>query len=172
MFLLKTVTPGQAAGKVAEAYSVFPKEFGVPAPLQLMSASPELLAQRIEGIRYYMSHKKLTAPLLAAIRYLAASKANFPFCTELNGGLLMKMGMTAEETATLKNDPKASSLEPDEAAMLAFVAKALNDPASVAQDDIQALRDLGYADSDIFDALAHAANMTAGALLYKTFARE
>jgi len=172
MFLLKTVDPKQATGSVAEAYAVFPKEVGVPTPLQLMSASPGLLERQAATIRYYMNHPKLTFPLLAAIRFLAASKINHPFCIEFNGGVLMKMGLTAEEMATLKDNPGASSLEPDEAAMLAFVAKALNDPASVAEADIQALRELGYADSDIFDALAHAANMTAGALLYKTFVRE
>lgn len=40
MFLLKTVKPEEATGEVAKAYGVFPKEVGVPAPMQLASASP------------------------------------------------------------------------------------------------------------------------------------
>jgi alkylhydroperoxidase family enzyme len=172
MFLLKTVKPEEAAGKVAEAYKVFPKEVGIPTPLQLMSASPGLLERQTGVIGYYMSHKKLTFPLLAAIRYLAALKTGHAFCTEFNGGMLLQMGMSASDLADLKSDPKTSNLEPEEAAMVAFVAKALDDPASVTKADIEALRGQGFEDADIFDALAHGANMYAGSVLFKAFVRE
>ena len=42
MFLLDVVKPEDAAGKVAEAYSVFPEGIPVPEPLVMMSASPDL----------------------------------------------------------------------------------------------------------------------------------
>jgi hypothetical protein len=55
--------------------------------------------------------------------------------------------------------------------MLRFVLTAVANPAAIGPADLDALRGLNYADSDIFDALAHAGNMVAGTLLYKTFAR-
>jgi|GEM_PF-4887482 len=44
MFLLETIKPGEATGPVAEAYSIFPPEIGVIPPLELLSASPGMLA--------------------------------------------------------------------------------------------------------------------------------
>lgn len=63
MFKLKTVKPEEATGKVAEAYSVFPAGIPVPAPLILMSASPDLLQPQSQVIRHYMTHSKLDIKL-------------------------------------------------------------------------------------------------------------
>ncbi len=172
MFLLNTVEPAQATGKIAEIYSIFPKEIGVPLPLQLLSASPGLLQRQAETIKYYMSHPNLTFPLLAAIRYVAATKAGHTSCIQLNGTMLLKMGMTPEQMAKMFEDPKESPLEEREIAMFTLVLHALDAPASVTAADIDAVRSHGYTDGDILDAVGHAANMTAGAVLFKTFARE
>ena len=43
MFLLETQHPDQATGTVAEVYAQFQGRMDVPAPLRLLSASPELL---------------------------------------------------------------------------------------------------------------------------------
>jgi len=172
MFLLQTVNPAEATGKTAEVYGIFPKEVGVPLPLQLLSASPGLLERQAQMIKYYMSHPNLTFPLLAAIRYAAASKAGHTSCVQLNGGMLLKMGMTPDQMAAMLANPKESPLEEREAAMFSLVMRAVDAPASITAADIDAVRAHGYTDGDILDAMGHAANMTAGALLYKTFVRE
>ncbi len=171
MFLLETIKPGEATGPVAEAYSIFPPEIGVIPPLELLSASPGMLAIHTRSLRYFMSHPNLSAPLLAAIRYVSAAKSGHPFCEPFNGGLLTRMGATPDSLGKLTSE-QDSVLEPREAALLAFVAKALEAPASVTQDDIEGLRARDYLDSDIYDALAHAANMVAVSVMYKTFVRE
>lgn len=171
MFLLHTVRPEEAQGKVAEIYGAFPKEIGVPLALQLMSASPGYLERQFDVIRHFMSHPNLGFQLLAAIRYVVAAKVGHKACEDLNGGLLLRMGMTPEELAALLSDPAKSPLEEREAALFAFVLRAFEEPASVTAADVEALRGLGYADSDVFDALAHAAGMQAGSVMYKAFAR-
>ena len=172
MFLLDTVAPAEATGKTAEVYAAFPKEIGVPLPLQLLSASPGLLERQFELIKYYMGHPNLTFPLLAAISYVAAAKAGHTSCVQLNGGMLMKMGMTPDQMAQLADNPQDSPLEERETAMFSLVIRAVDAPSSITAADLDAVRGHGYTDADILDAMAHAANMTAGALLYKTFVRE
>lgn len=172
MFLLHTVAPAEATDSVAQAYATFPKEIGVPRPLQLASASPKILDLRVASIRYFMSHPKLSPALQAAIRFVAASKVDYKSCVDLNGGILTKMGVEQTELADLAGNPAGAPLEDAERAMLAFVGKAMDAPTAVTPADIQALRDLGYADADIMDAMTIAGNMVGTAVVYKTFVRD
>jgi hypothetical protein len=57
MSLLKTVKPEEATGLVAEIYKPIQEMMGVvPAPMQLMSASPGMMAARMPMMKYYMEH--------------------------------------------------------------------------------------------------------------------
>lgn len=169
MFLLNYVKPEEATGKVAEIYEKFPKEVSVPLPLQLSSASPGLLAHQMNFIGYFMQHEKLSFPLLTAIRYVCATECAYDYCTGFNKNLLMAQGMTETELETLKSDPESSPLEDPEKKMLKFVMKAVKDPKSVGKSDIEELRSAGWADSDIFDALAHGTNMISAGIINQAF---
>ena len=171
MFLLNCVKPEEATGKIAEIYGTFPKAVGVPEPLQLMSATPGLLEIQVNVIKYFMGHPNLTFPLLASIRYLSAVHFNYDYCIGFNGKILQAAGATDADLEAMKKDPMNAPLEDKEKSMLAFVIKALKDPKSVEKADIDTLRDLGWTDSDIFDALAHGANMSAAGIIYNAFAR-
>jgi|GEM_PF-4714642 len=82
------------------------------------------------------------------------------------------MGATPDSLGKLTSE-QDSVLEPREAALLAFVAKALEAPASVHSGrPSRACAPGTILDSDIYDALAHAANMVAVSVMYKTFVRE
>ena len=73
MFVLKYQQPEEATADVAKIYNIFQqKRTQVPAPLQLMSTSPEMLNLVFSQISYFMHHPTLSFPLLAAIRLLAA----------------------------------------------------------------------------------------------------
>lgn len=171
MFLLKTVSPDGAAGKVAEIYSIFPKQIGVPLPLQLMSASPEMLGRQTEIIKYYMSHPKLSFPLLAAIRFLSASECNYGFCISFNKNILMAQGMSESDVEAMIQDPETAPLEDNERAMLKFVVAAVRSPNEVQHSDIEKLRDMGWTDTDIYDAVAHGANMVGASIVNNAFTR-
>jgi hypothetical protein len=47
--------------------------------------------------------------------------------------------------------------------------KAVKTPDAVEQPDVDKLREQGWTDSDILDALAHGTNMIASSILMKTF---
>lgn len=171
MFLLKTHSPEEAAGKVAEIYSIFPKQIGVPVPLQLLSASPGILERQAEMIRYFMTHPRLTPGLLASIRYAVAAKTGHKACEALNIGILKSMGMEDAEIAKLPAAPSSAPLEEHEEKMFSFVLRAFDDPACVTENDVKALNAAGWTDSDVLDALYHAASMLAGSVLFKAFVR-
>jgi hypothetical protein len=171
MFQIATVSPDQATGKVAELYAAFPKEWGIPEPAKLLSASPGYMERYFATMGYFRSHPNLSAPLLASIRYAVAAKADHVACVDWNGCVLNKMGASAADLEALRAGADKTILDERENAMLRFVLKAVDNPASVGPQDLDALRGLNYADSDIFDALAHAGNMVAGTLIYKTFSR-
>jgi alkylhydroperoxidase family enzyme len=170
--LLNTVAPEEATGSVAAAYGIFPKEIGLPVGMRLLSASPELLEGQVAYIKHSMRHKGLSAPLMAAIRYVSAQKSGHKACISLNSGMLQRMGMETVEVEALLENPAAAGLEPREATMLEFVLQALDAPGSVDKQVIEKLRSLNYSDADILDALNVAARMHAASILYKALVRE
>ena len=170
MFILNHVKPENATGKVAEAYSIFPPEIPVPDPLIIMSASPELVHLQSAVIRHYMTHEKLDMGILATIRYLVANEHDYQFCINLNSGLLkMAGGMTDEELEALRKDPESAQLEESQKALLLFVLKVVRTPEDVSEADIDALRQLGWSDKDIFEAAFHGTSMIGASKLYKAF---
>jgi len=157
---------------VADAYSIFPPEIPVPDPLILMSASPELTHLQSGVIRHYMTHEKLDMGLLAMIRFLVANEQDYQFCINLNSGLLkLAGGMSDEDIETLRKDPVSAPLEEFQKALLLFVLKVVTTPEDVGEADIDALRQLGWSDKDIFEAAFHGTSMIGASKLYKAFVK-
>ncbi len=155
MALIKTVPPSEAEGSVKEAYSVF-ENMGIepPLPFQMMSASPGIMSLQAGMTHYFIDHPTLEFPLLAHIRLLVAHEENYPFCVGFNQGLLKNLaGLKEDQIETIKADPERAALDPKNKAMLLFVLKAVRDPAATEQRDVDALHELGWTDSDIFDAV-------------------
>lgn len=57
MSVLNHLKPEDDTGKVAEAYSIFPKGVPVPAPLLLMNASAILPKPKVTFDRFYLRFK-------------------------------------------------------------------------------------------------------------------
>lgn len=168
MFLINHVTPEKAEGAVAEVYSMFPPERGVPHSLQIFSASPEMLTRQAEIIKYVSAHPNIDFPVGAAIRFLAASHFGHDYCINLNGDMLKATGVTDEQLAQLAENPSCV-FEDKDAALLTFVIKAVATPTEVGQKDVDAARNAGWTDADLFDAVAMGAMMSAAGVVYKTF---
>lgn len=169
MSYLKTVSPEDATGQVAEVYKPIMEMAGmVPAPLQLMSASPGLLALQKTVIDYYSTHPTLNQGLLALIRLLIAEEMQYDYCISLNSNILKMMGIASDDQlAAVMADPGQAPMDEKEKALLAVVIKACAKPETVQEADVQALRDLGWQDSDILDAISHGLMMVQGGILAK-----
>ena len=170
MALIQTVSPENAEGDVKEIYDTLQKNIGmIPAPMQLTSASPWWMKIMWQSVQYYTQHPNLSFALLSTIRYLVAQQYNYVFCTGFNKNFLMMQGMSEDDIQKVVEDPLQAPLEDKERAMLAFVMKAIKTPDAVAEEDMKQLRDLGWTDTDIFDALTHGTNMIGSSILMKAF---
>ncbi len=172
MFLVNTVERDKAEGVVARAYQAIPAQIDIPVPLRLMSASPGLMEREVNVIGYFRTHPRLSPALLASIRYVASEKFGYAPCAVFNAQLLRAQGMSEAEIAALSCKPAETPLSDEEAALLAFVSRVLDDPASAARADIEALTALGWQESDVLDAVSMAARMKGYTLLYRVFVRD
>jgi hypothetical protein len=170
MALISTVSPEKAEGSIKEGYDMFMKNIGIiPKPMEMMSASPALFETQLRRIQYFATHPRLSFPLLTHIRYLVSRNLSYPFCTDFNKHLLKKQGIEDADIRKMEEDPSQSLLEENESAMLAFVIKAVKSPGSVTPGDIQKLKDLGWQDGDMLDALSQGVSMIDHAIMMQVF---
>ena len=160
MSLLKTVRPGEATGEMEKIYQAFIDSVGtVPPPFLMYSASPGIQGIQAETIRYYQERSNLSSLLIALIRYLTAVGLDLEPCIEFNMRVLKVHGMSDEQVADLKMNPASAPLDEKDGWLLAFVIKAVRAPETVSEGHVQKLRQLGWTDTDIFDALNIACTM-------------
>ena len=170
MALIKTVTLENAEGKMKTTYDMFMQNLGIiPRPLEMMSASPAIFDYQLQRIQYYTDHPTLSFALLSHIRYLVARNLNYSFCIDFNKHILKKQGLGDDDIHKMEADPTKSLLEEKDSAMLAFVVKAVKAPGSVQADEISRLKEMGWEDRDLVDALAHGVNMIDHSIMMEVF---
>lgn len=170
MALISTVPPEKAEGIIKEGYDMFMKRIGIiPRPLEMLSASPALFELQLRRIAYFAKHPRLSFALLAHIRYLVAHNLGYGFCMDLNKHTLKKQGIEEADIRTMEADPSQSLLEENESAMLVFVVKAVKSPGSVTAEEVQGLKDMGWEERDMVDALAQGVSMIDHAIMMQVF---
>lgn len=171
MALIETQTAETATGKVKEFYDDILRLMPtIPKPLQLSSASPDLFAVTSQQLKYFMSHPTLGPLLQAYIRLLVSFNTDYPYCIELNTNLLKVLGkLNDEQIVAARNNPEEARLSDKDKAMLKFVVKAVSAPEEIVAQDVDVLRQIGWNDSDIFDAASIGAGMVAMGMLFNIF---
>ena len=170
MALIHTTPPEKAEGKLAELYAEVEQMFGrVPNNARMLGASPALLENQLQLMEYYTGHPTLSTPFLAMVRMLVSKACRTPYCQNLNSGLLLKSGFTREQIAAMQADPAQAPLDEKQKALLLFVLKSCDNPHSVAAEDLDRLRSLGWSEVDIVDAVAHGARMVGTNIIFNTF---
>lgn len=174
MSILQTVKPEDATGEVAAIYAQMKEVMGrVPTNFQLFSATPVLLKQQWEYIGTILKHPTLSMPLTTSIRMLVSQDNHCNYCIDMNSGMLINMaGWTPEQVAATRADFNSSPLSPKEKTLLGLVLKQTRDAKSVTVADMQTVRDAGWTDSEIFDAVNHGARMMASDILISGFKAE
>jgi alkylhydroperoxidase family enzyme len=170
MPLIALTPPEKAEGKLQELYASAEQFFGaVPPNVQLYGVSPDILENQMYSIQYFMKHRTLSAPLLSMIRMLVARACKSEYCDTFNVGVLKRLGFNAEQIDAARMDPAQAPLGDKDKAMLLFVLKATAEPLAVKADDLDKLKALGWAERDIFDAVAHGARAVATNIIFDTF---
>lgn len=169
MSLIELVRPDEAEGEIKQTYDRFIQGAGqIPKPVEMFSVSPGLFKIKAETVGYY-GRTNLSFPLRTLIRYLTAEDCNHGACIRFNSDLLKRQGMTDEELELVKSRPDQAPLEENENQLLAFVIRAVKNPESVTEDDLENLRESGWNDRDIFEAVNHGADMISSSILMKVF---
>lgn len=171
MALINTTHPQQAEGKTAEVYQEIENKFGfIPNAIRLDSINPNHMARHWEGIKESIAHETLSGKLFALIRLLVSEATHCNYCIGLNAGMLMQMhGMSAEDIARVKQSTREAPLDEKELALLRFVMQGIGDSNSITAEDIEALKQKGCSEREIFDALAHGAWQVAGDIMLNAF---
>lgn len=171
MSLLTVIEPTQAEGQVAEIYGQVEAALGmVPNALKMSSVSPALLEEKWRGISYILQHPTLSGPLFTMIRLLVSVKKDCKYCVDLNTAMLVNhAGLSMDEVDALKANSALAPLEAKEKALLLFALETIDDSNGVEAADIEKLKALGCTESEIFDALHHAATQVAGDIMLNAF---
>jgi len=170
MPLINIVPPDKAQGKVKENYAVFDQFGMVPTPFQMFSATPDLQALRLPVMKYFMGHPRLSPGLLAFIRMMVSEETGYHYCVSLNRNILQKLGIADDDQlAKVLADPSQAPLSEAEKALLAFVIKGVTTPDAVGEADVKALRELGWSDGDMVDAMSMGVDMVAAGIMFKAF---
>jgi len=170
MSIIRITPPEKAEGKLAELYASAEQFFGtVPNNVRLLGVSPAILENQLYFAQYFMKHPSLSPRLLSMIRMLIAKGCKSDYCDSFNVGILQKFGLTAEQVEDARSNPESAPLEDREKAMLLFVLKATAEPKEVTSSDLEKLRSMGWADRDVFDAVAHGARAVATNIIFDAF---
>jgi hypothetical protein len=171
MAIINTPTEANASEEIRPIFDAIKSIVGfVPKPTQLLGTSPALLKNWWGYTQHFMQHPAFSLELLNHIRLLVAFQGEFPFCIEFNSERLKaKSDMSDEDLAKLLRDPARANLPENERAILLFVLKAVREPEEISSGNVQALRDLGWSDEHIFEAVYYGGWMTLLGLLFNTF---
>lgn len=152
------LTPPHAdAQKVATLIAPYAEMLGsVPGGLQMFGASPALLEHYVGTLNYYMTHPRLGQNLLSFIRYLVSWRGDCAYCVDLNEALLLGAGFDLETIRATRKVPALAPLTDKEKALMQVALDAVDQPEAVTAGRIDALRELGWTDRDILDAVWHA----------------
>ena len=152
MSFLVTVPVGEARGEVRGMYERSQAGPGyVPNYAKAFSHRPEVWAawgDLLTSIRGHLDPRRYELVTVAAARALGCS-----YCALAHGTILRERFYTAGELAAIV-DGRAGALAPADAALMAFAERVARDASRVTAADVQALRDHGLSDAEIFDVAA------------------
>ena len=171
MPLIKTYEPDEATGELAKLYEIITAMRGkVGNNAKIFSASPELLRQQMDFIKYYMNHPTLSMPLLASLRVLVSSGEDCEFCIDYNTAMLINMaGWSFEQVQEMRQDIEKANLPAREIALLKLAVQAIRNSHVIGANDLDLLREMGWEDKDILDAINHATRMLATDIIFNAF---
>jgi uncharacterized peroxidase-related enzyme len=156
MAFIHTVPVRQAEGEVKVMYEKAQSTLGyVPNYAKAFSPRPQVMAAwsgLLAEIRGNLDARRYELVTLAAARALRSS-----YCMLAHGSVLRRQFYTAEQLASIAGNVAAGELAAIDAATMAFAEKVARDASAITEADVQALREHGLSDTEIFDIAAAAA---------------
>ena len=169
--LLDPTPPAAEQPRVDKVFAMAEEMLGfVPAGMRLYGISPPLLETFAGTVGYFRGGTQLSGPLTAMIRYLVSERVGCRFCIDLNETFLAGMGADLDAVRAARDDLGKAPLQDErERPLLALALAAVSDPDSDKSAMVDAAREAGWADRDIFDAVLQAASNRAFNFVLKAF---
>jgi len=156
MAFIDTTPVAEATGEVRALYEREQAARGyVPNYAKLFSQHPEVMSawgQLIGSTRARMDTRRYELITMAAARGLRSS-----YCMLAHGTILQQEFFSPSQLAAIAADFSTPDLTPAEAAMMAYAEQLACNATAITAADVQALRDHGFTDAEIFDIAAVAA---------------
>lgn len=154
MSRIPLINPADAQGERRELLSQIHGAFGAtPAMFRAVAQSPAAL-KSLWGSFGALGGGVIPAKLGEQIAVAVADRNDCEYCLAAHTMLGRKAGVTADEMSAAQ---AGRSDDPKTAAALRFALKLVNDRGQVGDDDVQALRAVGFDDEAIVEILAHVA---------------
>lgn len=135
------------------------KEFGIlPPHWELLALlAPERFEMFIQEISYLMKHPNIDKDFFALLRFYIASKEDFSYCKSFNTKLLLAKNYDKKILQNFKKEITNIPLNNQHKLLAQKAIKALYQPHEFTHHDIEALKNSSWNDTDIYDAIDHAA---------------
>jgi uncharacterized peroxidase-related enzyme len=157
MAFVSTIPASEAQNAVRDMYGRQQRALGyVPGYAKIFSLRPELMghwADLQRGIRKHIAPREFEMATLAAARALRSTN-----CSLAHGTFLLEH-FSQNELATILAGKGVSSgvISRKDAALMNFAGLVAQDASAVTRADIDELREVGFAEEEIFDIAATAA---------------
>lgn len=154
---LNVIAPDQASGRLKEIYDEVTKKMGtVPNIFQGMANSPAALTAYLSASAA-LAEGELAPEDREAI-YLAVSEHNgCHYCTSAHTMLAQRIGMSEDET---RDTRQFRSPDQKRNVLLKFVQRVIETKGFVSDDELNQVRDAGYTDGQIAEAIGYIALAT------------
>lgn len=154
---IRTVPPEAATGQLADAYERFTKAMGSPsAPLvfQLSSIRPDIASPLAGLYGALFGDGELSREAKETIATYVAALNNCPYCVGAHTLFMQLHGASAEQVEAARGgDIAAFTGDEETARFLPLAEKITRHAYKVTDDDIQMLRNDGWSDEKILEAV-------------------
>jgi uncharacterized peroxidase-related enzyme len=148
------VDEAEAAGDVADLYARARERFGfVPDAVRVFTIRPDVAVAQDALRRVVLGDASTLGARRADLIGAAVSGMNHcEYCGTAHTGLLARRGdLDGAEAVQVYKDWRRVDLAPEDQAMLRFAEKLTFAPSTMAEADVDELREHGFSDPNIFD---------------------
>lgn len=145
----------------------------VPPHWELFATvNPTRFKMFLEEINYLTSHPNINSNFFTFLRYAIASDNGFSYCIHFNREFLLAKGYTLRQLQAVEGTQKMLPLDERHQALFEAVMKAVYTPEMFTKEVIEALKNIGWSDADIFDAVDHGSFLFRFAKVLKAYSKD
>jgi uncharacterized peroxidase-related enzyme len=155
MPFLPVLPEEQASSEVRKIYESVSGSWGfVPNYFQALGRNAQLLQDQVNLFTNAMNEERGLPKIIKEQIATVVSGINMSsYCLPTHLEILGRMGMDKSLSRRLSIDYKSAPLDPKVMELLEFCEKLTNRPADMQRADVENLRQLGWNEIDIFDAV-------------------